>query len=108
MAKALQSPVKRGDEVIVIAGKDKGKRGKVTAVDTARSRVTVEGVNVAKRHMKASMTSEAGIVEKNMPLHVSNVMIADPKTGNPTRVGFKFLDDGRKVRYAKKSGEVIE
>lgn len=103
----LNSPLKTGDEVIVTAGKDKGKRGKITKVITEKDRVIVDGVNVAKRHMKASMSQEPGIVMKEMSLHVSNVMMADPKTGNPTRVGYK-VQDGKKVRFAKKSGEVIE
>jgi large subunit ribosomal protein L24 len=102
----LNSPLKTGDEVIVIAGKDKGKRGKITKVITAKDRVIVDGLNIAKRHMKASMNQEPGIVMKEMSLHVSNVMMADPKTGNPTRVGHK-VQDGKKVRFAKKSGEVI-
>jgi large subunit ribosomal protein L24 len=103
----LNSPLKKGDEVIVIAGKDKGKRGKITKVITAKDRVIVDGLNVAKRHMKASMTTEPGIVMKEMSLHVSNVMMADPKTGNPTRIGYK-TENGQKVRFAKKSGEVIK
>ena len=103
----LNSPLKKGDEVIVIAGKDKGKRGKITKAITQKDRVIVDGINVAKRHMKASMKQEPGIVMKEMSLHVSNVMLADPKTGNPTRVGHKIVD-GKKVRVAKKSGEVVE
>ncbi len=103
----LNSPLKKGDEVVVIAGKDKGKTGKITKVITAKDRVIVDGINIAKRHMKASMTQEPGIIMKPMSLHVSNVMMADPKDGKPTRVGYKTVD-GNKVRFAKKSGEVIE
>ena len=99
--------VKKGDEVIVIAGKDKGKKGKITKVITDSSRVIVAGVNIAKQHTKPSRTSAGGIVEKEASLHVSNVAVVDPKTGKGARVGYKTLEDGKKVRFAKGSGEVI-
>lgn len=99
--------VKKGDEVIVIAGKEKGKKGKITQVIPSESRVIVGGINMVKRHTKPSRTSPGGLVEKEAPLHVSNVALLDPKTGKPTRVGVKTLEDGRKVRVAKRSGEVI-
>ena len=101
--------VKKGDKVVVIAGKDKSKTGLVLAVFPKESRVLVEGVNLVKRHTKPNAQNvEGGIIEKAAPIHVSNVALADPKTGKPTRVGHKFLADGTKVRYAKKSGETIE
>ncbi|MDQ0190415.1 50S ribosomal protein L24 [Alicyclobacillus cycloheptanicus] len=101
--------VKKGDKVVVIAGKDKTKTGRVLAVYPKEQRVLVEGVNIVKRHTKPSMAyQEGGIIEKEAPVHVSNVQLVDPKTGAPTRIGYKVLEDGKKVRYAKKSGEVID
>jgi large subunit ribosomal protein L24 len=100
--------VKKGDMVVVTTGKDKGKVGEILSVVRSDKKVVVKGVNVVKRHVKPSMVSSGGIVEKELPIHVSNVMHQDPKTKLPTRVGFKILDDGRKVRYSKKSGEVID
>jgi large subunit ribosomal protein L24 len=99
--------VKKGDEVVVIAGKEKGKKGKIVKVITEESRVVVGGINMVKRHTKPSRTGGGGIVEKEASLHVSNVALVDPKTGKGSRVGFKILGDGRKVRVAKRSGEVI-
>ncbi|WDL98930.1 50S ribosomal protein L24 [Alicyclobacillus sp. ALC3] len=101
--------VKKGDKVVVIAGKDKNKSGRVLLVDPKASRVVVEGVNVVKRHTKPNAVSpEGGVIEKEAPIHVSNVALADPQSGKPTRVGMKVLEDGTKVRYAKKSGETID
>ena len=99
--------VKKGDEVIVIAGKDKGKKGKIVKVIPEDRRVIVDGVNMVKRHSKPSRTGGGGIVEKAASLHVSNVMLIDPKSGKGTRVGYKNLQDGTKVRVARRSGEVI-
>jgi large subunit ribosomal protein L24 len=99
--------VKKGDEVVVIAGKDKGKKGKILLVMPEDRRVVVSGINMVKRHSKPSRAGAGGIVEKEAPLHVSNVALADPKTGKPSRVGFKTMADGKKMRVAKKSGEVI-
>jgi large subunit ribosomal protein L24 len=99
--------VKKGDEVIVIAGKDKGKKGTILKVITDDRRVIVSGVNKMKRHTKPSRTSAGGIVEKEASLHVSNVMLVDPKSGKGTRVGYKNLEDGTKARVAKRSKEVI-
>jgi large subunit ribosomal protein L24 len=99
--------IKKGDEVIVLAGKDKGKKGKVLKVIVAERRVVVGGVNMVKRHTKPSKTSAGGIVEKEGSLDVSNVSLMDPKSGKPTRVGYKNLEDGTKVRVARRSGEVI-
>ncbi|MBE3550191.1 MAG: LSU ribosomal protein L24p (L26e) [Brockia lithotrophica] len=101
--------VKKGDEVIVISGKDKGKRGRVLAVYPKKNRVLVEGVNVVKKHMRPSPKNpRGGIFEVEAPIHASNVLPVDPKTGKPTRVGYKVLEDGRKVRYAKRSGAILD
>jgi len=99
--------VKKGDTVIVISGRDKGKTGAVLAVETDTRRVLVQGVNMVKRHTKPSAAGAGGINEKEAPIHVSNVAHVDPKTNKPTRVGFKLIQ-GRKVRFAKRSGEVID
>ena len=100
--------IKKGDNVVVIAGKDKGKSGEVLRVMPSEMRVLVQGVNMVKRHTKPAMGNPGGIVEKEAALHVSNVAHLDPKDRKPTRVGFKTLDDGRKVRFAKRSGELID
>ena len=101
--------IKKDDEVIVVTGRDRGKQGKVLRALPAENRVVVQGVNVAKRHTKPSQADpQGGIKEKELPIHVSNVALVDPKTSRPTRVGFKVLTDGRKVRVAKRSGEVID
>lgn len=100
--------VRKGDRVIVQTGRDKGKTGEILRVLTKRERVVVQGVNMVKRHTRPSQTSAGGIVEKEASIHISNVAHIDPKTSLPTRVGYKFLEDGRKVRYAKRSGEVID
>lgn len=99
--------IKKGDQVVVLAGKDKGKKGEVLRVIPEDSRVVVAGVNVVTKHVKPSQTSAGGIQKTELPVHISNVAVADPKTGKPTRVGFKVLKDGKKVRVAKKSGETI-
>lgn len=108
MTVGIASPLKTGDNVVVVAGKDKGKTGTITKVFTKTNRVIVEGINIVKRHQKASMNQEPGIVSKEAPIHVSNVMMADPKDGKPTRVGYKVEKDGKKVRVAKRSGEIIK
>ena len=100
--------IKKGDRVVVLAGKDKGKKGEVLKVLPQEGRVIVNGVNMIKRHQKQSAAQEGGIISKEAPIHVSNLSIEDPKDGSPTRVGYKTLDDGRKVRFAKRSGEVID
>jgi large subunit ribosomal protein L24 len=100
--------IKKGDQVVVTAGKDKGKRGEVLKVIRETRRVLVAGVNVAKRHTRAAPGNPGGIVDKELSLDISNVAVADPKSGEPTRVGFRILDDGRKVRFSKRSGEVID
>ncbi len=98
----------KGDNVIVVSGRDKGKSGSVLRVLQDDERLIVQGVNVVKRHMRASQTQAGGIVEKEATIHVSNVSLVDPDGGEPTRVGFRFLEDGRKVRYAKRSGEIMD
>ncbi|MHA1539912.1 MAG: 50S ribosomal protein L24 [Alphaproteobacteria bacterium] len=103
----MAAKIRKGDEVQVIKGKDKGRKGNVLKVIDGGEKLLVEGINVAKRHTKPSQTAAGGIVTKEMPLRSANVMLVDPKTGNPTRVGFKKLEDGTKVRFAKKSGEII-
>jgi large subunit ribosomal protein L24 len=104
---ATKYKVKKGDEVIVIAGREKGKKGKITKILTDEARVIVGGINMVKRHSKPSRTSAGGIVEKEASLHVSNVALLDPKSGKATRVGYKVKEDGTKTRIAKRSGEVI-
>lgn len=100
--------IRKGDRVVVTTGRDKGKKGEVLRVYPDEERVLVQGINVMKRHQKQTASQSGGIVNKEAPLHVSNVAHIDPKTGAPTRVGFKTLNDGRKVRVARKSGEVID
>jgi large subunit ribosomal protein L24 len=99
--------VKKDDEVVVIAGKYKGKKGKILKVLPKDNKVIVSGVNLVKKHTKASKTSEGGIITKELPIHISNVSHIDPKLAKPTKIAFKILDDGSKVRVAKKSGEII-
>ncbi|MBM3482599.1 MAG: 50S ribosomal protein L24 [Alphaproteobacteria bacterium] len=101
--------IKKDDEVIVLTGRDRGKRGKVLRALPQEDRVIVEGVNMMKRHTKPSQADpQGGIKEKEAAIHVSNVALIDPKSNRPTRVGFKVLADGRKVRVAKRSGEVLD
>lgn len=106
----MANKFRAGDEVIVICGKDKGKRGTITRVHTDTARVVVENVNVVKKHQKGNpqMNQPGGIIEKEMPIDCSNVAIFNPATGKGDRVGFKFLEDGRKVRYFKSNGEVLD
>ncbi|MCR9222191.1 MAG: 50S ribosomal protein L24 [Alphaproteobacteria bacterium] len=104
----MAAKIKKGDRVVVLTGRDKGKEGEVVSVRPKEHKVVVQGVALAKRHTRASQTSQGGVVEKEMPIDVSNVSLLDPKDNKPTRVGFKVLNDGRKVRVAKRSGEVID
>jgi len=104
----MAAKIKKGDKVVVMAGRDKGKTGEVRQVIPAEGRAIVAGVNLVRRHTRPSAKSEGGIISKESPIHLSNLSIADPKTGKPTRVGFKILDDGRKVRVAKRSGDLID
>jgi large subunit ribosomal protein L24 len=99
--------IKKGDEVIVTSGRDKGKKGEVVKVIKEDNRLIVQGVNMVKKHQKPSQTDAGGIIEKEATIHVSNVALLDPKEGKATRVGYKTLENGEKVRVAKRSGEVI-
>jgi len=99
--------IKKGDEVIVLAGRDKGKRGEVFQVMPKEERALVRGVNQVRRHQKQTAQAQGGIITKEASIHLSNLALEDPKDGKPTRVGFKTLEDGRKVRIAKRSGEMI-
>ena len=98
--------IKKGDQVIVTTGRDKGKQGEVLRAMPKTNKVVVQGVNMVKRHTRPSQTNAGGIISKEAPIDVSNVALIDPETGKPTRVGFKVVD-GEKVRVAKKSGKVI-
>ena len=100
--------VKKGDTVIVLTGREKGKSGEIIRMLPKEKRVLVRDVNMVKRHTKPSPTNPGGIVDKEAPIHVSNVALADPNDGKPTRVGYQVLEDGRKVRVARRSGEVID
>ena len=102
------SNIKKGDRVIVTTGRDKGKKGEVLKVYPKDDRALVQGINVVKRHQRQTQTQQGGIVNKESTIHLSNLAHVDPKSGKATRVGFKTLNDGRKVRFAKKSGEVID
>ncbi len=99
--------IKKGDQVIVLTGKDKGAKGEVLKILTGESRVLVQGVNMVTKHQKPTQVSAGGVQKKEMPIHISNVAVADPKSSKPTRVGYKTLKDGKKVRVARKSGETI-
>ena len=104
----MAAKIKKGDKVVVMTGRDKGKKGEVRQVMPAEGRAIVAGVNLVRRHTRQSAKTEGGILTKEAPIHLSNLAIADPKSGKPTRVGFKILDDGRKVRIAKRSGDLID
>jgi large subunit ribosomal protein L24 len=107
----MAAKIKKGDTVIVIAGRDKGRTGEVIEMRRDDGRALVRGVNMVKRHQKQSQTQEGGIISKEAPIHLSNVALADPKDGKPTRVGFKIIgkgDDSRKVRVARRSGVEID
>jgi large subunit ribosomal protein L24 len=104
----MAAKIKKGDKVIVLTGRDKGRSGEVTSLDPTAGRAIVTGVNVVKRHTRPTQQKEGGIFTKEAPIQLSNLALADPKDGKPTRVGFKFLDDGRKVRFAKRSGDLID
>jgi large subunit ribosomal protein L24 len=100
--------IRKDDSVVVITGRDKGKKGKVLKVFPKEDRALVQGVNVVKRHQRQTQKEQGGIVSKEAPIQLSNIAHVDPKSGKPTRIGFKTLADGSKVRFAKKSGEVID
>ncbi len=100
--------IKKGDRVVVLTGRDKGKRGEVLQVVPAENRAVVQGINIVRRHQKQTPQQEGGIVAKEASIHISNIAVEDPSDGAPSRVGYKFTDDGRKVRFAKRSGETID
>ncbi len=100
--------IKKGDRVVVITGKEKGKKGEVLKVMPEDNRAIVKGVAMVRRHQRQTASQEGGIIAKEAPIHISNLAVEDPKDGVPTRVGYKFLKDGRKVRLARRSGEVID
>ena len=104
----MAAKIKKGDKVVVTTGRDRGKTGEVRQVMRAESRAIVAGVNLVRRHTRQTAQTEGGILTKEASIHLSNLAIADPKSGKPTRVGFKILDDGRKVRVAKRSGDLID
>jgi len=105
----MAARIRKGDQVVVITGADKGKRGEVLAVKPKEDRAVVQGVNIARRHQKPTgMGQPGGIIEREATIHLSNIMLVDPKTDKPTRVGFRVLDDGRKVRVNRSTGDVIE
>lgn len=104
----MASKIRKGDKVTVRTGRDKGREGEVIQVRPKEGRVLVQGVNMVRRHTRASAGQPGGIIEKEAPMAVSNVALIDPQDGKPTRVGFKLMEDGRKMRVARRSGEMIE
>ncbi|TDR87995.1 50S ribosomal protein L24 [Enterovirga rhinocerotis] len=104
----MAAKIKKGDRVVVLTGRDSGRTGEVIQVMPKDERALVRGVNVVKKHQKQTMNQEGGILSKEAPIHLSNLAMADPKDGKPTRVGFRVLDDGRKIRFAKRSGDPID
>ncbi len=104
----MTAKIKKGDRVIVTTGRDKGKKGEVMKVFPKENRALVSGVNSVKRHQRQTQKQQGGIVNKELPVQLSNLAHVDPKSGQATRVGWKVLGDGRRVRFAKKSGEVID
>ncbi|MCC6815812.1 MAG: 50S ribosomal protein L24 [Saprospiraceae bacterium] len=103
----MKFKIKKGDKVQVIAGSNKGKSGEVSAIITDKNRAVIEGVNIVKKHMKPTNNNPGGIVEMSAPIHISNLALLDPKSKEPTRVGYK-IEGGKKVRYSKKSGQIIK
>ena len=104
----MAAKIRKGDRVVVLTGRDSGRTGEVIQVMPKDDKALVRGVNVVKKHQKQTMNQEGGIISKEAPIHLSNIAVADPKDGKPTRVGFRILDDGRKVRFAKRSGDPID
>jgi len=104
----MAARIRKGDRVVVTTGRDKGKKGEVLRLYPKEDRALVSGINIVKRHQRQTQRQQAGIVNKESPVHLSNLAHVDPSTGEATRIGFKIQDDGRKVRFAKKSGEVID
>lgn len=104
----MAAKIKKGDTVVVLTGRDKGKSGEVIKMLPSDNKALVRGINMVRRHQKQTQAQEAGIVSKEAPIHLSNIALADPKDGKPTRVGFKVQDDGTKVRVARRSGDLID
>jgi len=104
----MAAKIRKGDNVVVLTGKDKGKTGEVIRVLPTEQRAVVRGVNVGRKHQKQTASEQGGIVAKELPIHLSNIAVADPQSGKATRVGFKITEDGRKQRVAKRSGDVID
>ena len=104
----MAAKIKKGDRVVVLTGRDKGRSGEVVRVEPKEDRAVVRGINKVQRHQRQTGKQEGGIITKEAPIHLSNLALADPKDGKATRVGFKILSDGRKVRFAKRSGELID
>jgi large subunit ribosomal protein L24 len=107
----MAAKIKKGDKVVILAGRDKGRTGEVVEVRRADARALVRGVNIVKRHQRQSASQEGGIISKEASIHLSNIAIADPKDGKPTRIGFKFVGNGvdrKKIRFAKRSGVEID
>lgn len=104
----MAAKIKKGDTVVVLTGRDKGKSGEVIQVLTADNKALVRGINMVRRHQKQTQTQEAGIVSKEAAIHMSNIALVDPTDGKPTRVGFQIKEDGTKVRVAKRSGDLID
>ena len=104
----MAAKIRKGDKVVVLAGRDKGRTGEVIEVRPTQGRALVRGVNMVKRHQKQTPQQDGGVISKEASIHLSNVALADPKDGKPTRVGFKFMNDGRKVRVARRSGVEID
>jgi large subunit ribosomal protein L24 len=104
----MAAKIRKGDKVIVLAGRDKGRSGEVIEVRPSEDRALVRGVNMVKRHQRQTAQQEGGIISKELSVHLSNIAIADPKDGKPTRVGFKVQPDGKKIRIAKRSGAEID
>jgi len=104
----MAARIKKGDKVVVLSGRDKGRSGEVIKVMPSDERALVRGVNMVTRHQRQTAAQEGGLVRKEAPIHLSNIAVADPQSGKPTRIGFKKLQDGRKIRFAKRSGETID
>ncbi len=104
----MAAKIRKGDKVVVLTGRDKGRTGEVIEVRPDQDRALVRGINMVKRHQRQTAQQEGGIVSKEGSIHLSNLALADPKDGKPTRVGFKFQPDGKKIRYAKRSGAEID
>ena len=104
----MAAKIKKGDTVVVLTGRDEGRSGEVIQVMPKDEKALVRGINLVKKHQRQTQNQEGGIISKEAAIHLSNLAVADPKDGKPTRVGFRILDDGRKVRFAKRSGDLID